>query len=184
MTKPESENKDQSFVDRRNNRGGIRDGGRRKSDTNAPVGSSRIWFGLSLLLTILIMVWTFAVPFRTNKPVFSFEEARPASYTPPVSADIQGHPEHGMSREDYIAHVMEIEAGLQEELAKKNAVPRNLPDAKHAKRKMREIRNRWQSELEELEALAKKTDEGEFDKNTVDGQRIESLRQRLSETDS
>ena len=84
--------------DRRKNSGGIRAGGRRKSDKAkiAPLGrSSKIWFWLSIGLSILIMIWTFTIPFG-DKPILQWQDSKKAPEPLLVDEELRNHPEHLM----------------------------------------------------------------------------------------
>ena len=172
------------FVDRRKNRGGITDGGRRSADRKPASGNSRatkIWFGLSMLLTMFIMGWTFSLPFRSEKPVFAWDKSdlpkRPSLMDPAILR----HPEHKMSSEEYVANVMELEEELQEQLEELHRVPDDLPGEKHAKRAEKRIKANKETRLKELEKLQKEMKQVDFAEGTVQAQAIERLRNELEE---
>ncbi len=182
---PTSNSGDQNRPERRKLQGGIAEGGRRKADRAvvAPINqSSRIWFGLSLVLTILIMIWTFSVPFRTEKPIFAWDKSdlpvRPVSITPEILHD----PEHSMTDEEYRTYIWEIEDDLQAELKERNLIPDNLPDAKTATRIAEQKVSNLESELNVLVEMEKKLERG-FDKKSLQYQAMESLRKQLEEAD-
>ncbi len=180
-----SKTADQGRNERRKLQGGIAKGGRRKADRAVvtPMNkSARIWFGLSLVLTILIMIWTFSVPFRTEKPIFAWDKSdlpvRAVSITPEILQD----PEHMMSDEEYRSYIWEIEDDLQAELRERNRIPDNLPDAKVVTRFAEQKVSHLESELDVLAELEKKHEKG-FDKKSLQFQAMENLRKRLEESD-
>ncbi|NND99610.1 MAG: hypothetical protein HKN47_20020 [Pirellulaceae bacterium] len=175
----------QAAAERRQNRGGIRAGGRREADQATKkrmAQASRIWFGLSLVLTILIMIWTFSVPFRTDKPIFAWDKSDMPERPLNISEDILSHPEHDMDDETYRAYAHEMERDLQEQLAKRQRVSRNLPGAEHAARVTEKTMVSMKSELRVLTELEKEF-EGGFPEDSIEYQAMENLRRKLSESD-
>ncbi|QDT09857.1 hypothetical protein [Planctomycetes bacterium K23_9] len=173
-----------SNVDRRQRNGGIAQGGRRKVDRAVvkPFNtSSRIWFGLSLLLTLVIIIWTFSVPFRTEKPIFAWDKSDLPKRPLNISQEILDDPEHRMSDDQYKAFIWEIEADLREQVEIRNRVPDNLPDAEQSKRVAeRKIAN-FEAELESLQELEGKVKDG-FEKGSIGFQAMENLREKLAQS--
>ncbi|MGB7346779.1 MAG: hypothetical protein WBD20_21335 [Pirellulaceae bacterium] len=171
--------------ERRQRNGGISAGGRRKADRAvvAPMSnSSRIWFGLSLILTLVIMIWTFSVPFRSKKPIFAWEKSDLPVRAVPVSREILDDPEHAMTNEQYKAHIWMIEEDLQKQVKERNRIPDNLPDAKVSQEVgERKVAN-MKSELEELAKLEAKLKEG-FDEKSIQFQAMKNLQNKLKESD-
>ena len=171
--------------ERRKLAGGIAEGGRRKSDRAIvpPISqSSRIWFGLSLILTLLIMIWTFSVPFRTEKPIFAWDKSDMPVRHVKISPEILADPEHSMSDDDYRIYIQDIEDNLQEEFAKRNRTPVNLPGAKQATVKAEQMIAHMGEELDLLAELEKKQKNG-FLKGSLQFEAMEGLKKRLAESD-
>ena len=168
--------------DRRKNSGGIRAGGRRKSDKAkiAPLGrSSKIWFWLSIGLSILIMIWTFTIPFG-DKPILQWQDSKKAPEPLLVDEELRNHPEHLMDSDQYVAYAMEIEDNLREQLVEKYAVPENLPDEKHAKKMLEKVAAADQAAHLELKKQEAKLKDG-FGKGSVRALELERLEADLQE---
>lgn len=167
--------------DRRRSTGGISKGGRRKSDDAkiAPMGrSSRIWFGLSLILTVLIMIWTFSIPFRTDKSMLSWGDQSQKKPAQLVSDDLVDHPEHLMDSDEYVAYAWEIEADLQDALEEQREMPENLPNAKHAAEKREKRVEKLEAKLQRLIKIEDSLEDG-FQPGSMQAEAIERLQQQL-----
>lgn len=171
--------------DRRKQHGGIAEGGRRKIDRSVvpPMNtSSRIWFGLSLILTIVIMIWTFSVPFRTEKPLFAWDKSDLPERPVMIAPEILNDPEHKMSDRDYQSYIWEIERDLMEQVAIRNRVPDNLPDAAHATAVGERRMQKAEAELESLQELEKNSKKS-FEKGSIQQLAMERMRKKLAEAE-
>ncbi len=172
---------DQPKVDRRKNRGGIGKGGRRAGDNaTIPKNRSRIWLGLSIGLTVLIMAWTFSMPFRGEKSVFAWESEKD-NLTDHFTEEIIQDPDFELSHQEYMDRVMRMEDDLRLQLEEIYHVPENLPDRYQAEQRAKQYEESVRSQMETLKEVIEDSKAGEFDKDDLRSQAIEELQKSLED---
>ncbi len=137
---------------------------------------------MSLLLSSIVVAWTFTAPFRSDKPLFAWDKSDLPERAVPISKEILSDPEHAMSDEVFLSHVWQIEDDLQNEFRRRNQVPDDLPDHKEANQAAKETLQSYQQELDVLMKLNSKI-EGGFAKGSPEYEAILDVRKRIEQAD-
>ncbi|MFK8110609.1 MAG: hypothetical protein AB8B91_00315 [Rubripirellula sp.] len=93
----------------------------RKNETDC----SKLWIGLSFLLSACILAWTFTLPFRTEGGLVS--SVTKTDFQPEPLELIDQVRQKRTEAEDYRQAALELDEKLMRAVAEKNTKPENLP---------------------------------------------------------
>ncbi len=153
--------------DRRQNSGGIREGGRRKNDKSMAAKTTKRWFILSMFVTGCIAAWAFTLPFRKNalSMTDSVVEDDIVEY-----ADDDFYRE--LSDEEYVAELEADERKLRQLLEEKNT-PMPAP----SKAAMRETWEKQKKQLHDEADLIKDIMGDDLKKGSIEWDRLNELKE-------
>ena len=141
----------------------------KKQPTPAETRKARIWLALSCLLTIVIMVWAFSLPFRSDALTFAEQSDGEESTTGSAGGGLFHDEEAKFRADQFRAAAIALDQEFMQRRREKNQ-PRNLPGkeqvnqywdghVQHVQRELQQIGEpqrgslEWQEQQELLKSL-------------------------------